>query len=320
VTGAEFGEVDYDLLADYIGGALEGTADESVVAALVADDPAWREAFEDLRAGMAAVGAELGRLAPEPMPAELAARLETLFAEQAPGASGAVEKAPSPLTLVHDSGAPVSAQGVRTRGRRLRWATPIAVAAGAVAFVGFGLDYLSGRQSESASDSSVNAGAGSAFDKQDAPLSSAGGLQILATGTDYTGVTLGSSPESAQALSASQPSAFLPSSPSAAAPYAAPPNSPSAERKDPAPERAAESDPLATLRPKAALQKCLDAIATENGFGAISPLSVDYARFNGTAAVVVRFTAGNGGWAWASGAACGASGGGAATLDKVPVR
>ena len=45
MTGAEFDGVDIDLLADYIGGALAGTPDESAVAALVADDPAWREAY-----------------------------------------------------------------------------------------------------------------------------------------------------------------------------------------------------------------------------------------------------------------------------------
>ena len=76
MTGAEFGEVDIDLLADYIGGALAGTPDESAVAALIADDPAWRTTYASLRDGMTIVEAALGDLGPEPMPADVAARLE----------------------------------------------------------------------------------------------------------------------------------------------------------------------------------------------------------------------------------------------------
>ena len=36
-------EVDWDLLADHLGGALQGTPEEARVAHLVATDPAWRE-------------------------------------------------------------------------------------------------------------------------------------------------------------------------------------------------------------------------------------------------------------------------------------
>jgi hypothetical protein len=268
---------------------------------------------------MAAVSAELGRLAPEPMPADLAARLDALLAEPAgsvglaSGTAAVAEESPvpappAPLALVHDADASGDgARGVRRTTRRLRWATPIAVAAGAVAFAGFGLDYIAAR-SDSSSDSSNSSAAG----LQNSPLAATGGVQILATGTDYTGATLGGSPE-AQVFSASQPSAVQPN--------ATEPNVPSQERKDTvAPDRAAAGDPLARLRPQSVLQQCLDAIAAENAAGQISTLSVDYARFDGTAAVVVRFTADNGSWAWASGAACGTPGGGAATLDKVPVR
>jgi hypothetical protein len=47
---------------------------------------------------------------------------------------------------------------------------------------------------------------------------------------------------------------------------------------------------------------------------------VDYAKFNGKPAIVVRFTADNGAWAWASGPSCGTVSGHADTLAKVPVR
>ena len=76
MTGAEFGGVDIDLLADYIGGALTGTPEESAVAARIAGDPDWQAAYASLTDGMAFVSAELGRFEPEPMPADLAARLD----------------------------------------------------------------------------------------------------------------------------------------------------------------------------------------------------------------------------------------------------
>ena len=48
MTGAEFGGVDIDLLADYIGGALTGTPEESAVAARIAGDPDWQAAYASL--------------------------------------------------------------------------------------------------------------------------------------------------------------------------------------------------------------------------------------------------------------------------------
>ena len=46
MTGAEFSEVDIDLLADYVGGALDGTPDEAVVTAA-------RESLDAARSGTA---------------------------------------------------------------------------------------------------------------------------------------------------------------------------------------------------------------------------------------------------------------------------
>jgi hypothetical protein len=48
--------------------------------------------------------------------------------------------------------------------------------------------------------------------------------------------------------------------------------------------------------------------------------TVDYARYLGNPALVVRFSAANGVWAWASGPGCGAPGAGAAKLAAVQVR
>jgi hypothetical protein len=295
VTGAEFSGVDIDLLADYIGGALAGTPDESAVAARIADDPAWGAAYESLGGAMALVGAELGRLEPEPMPAELAARLETLFAADA--------SAP-PLTLVHGGAASADAahavpKSERERkaqarpGRRMRWAAPIAVAAGVIAFVGFGLDYLAGRDT-SRSDSATSSAAGLAE-----PAAAPASAQIAHSGRDYTLDTLGSEP---------------------VAPLAAPDPSSNSFQKA-SPNRAADGEmALQRLALRSALQDCLDAIQRENAAGAISVVTVDYARFAGTPALIVHFTDTNGAWGWASGAACGTPGAGAATLGKVPVR
>ncbi|XVU25478.1 hypothetical protein ACQPZJ_51340 [Actinoplanes sp. CA-054009] len=277
MTGAaEFSGVDIDLLADYIGGALEGTPDESVVATLIADDPQWRAAYETLGGRMAMVGAELGRLAPEPMPSDLAARLDEAFG------------APPRLELVHDAGP------VEKKRKQRRWVTPIAIAAGVVAFVGFGLDYLAGR--DNAADTASNSSA--AGSAEQAP---AAGPPTLSTGTDYTGATLAQAPSEPLSAASNPDETF------------------SAEKNS---DRAATATvpELSRLVPLAALQECLDAIQRENAGGPIDVESVDYARFNGSPALIVRFTAGNGLWAWASGPACGTPAGDADTLDKLPVR
>jgi hypothetical protein len=332
VTGAaEFGElgsgVDIDLLADYIGGALSGTPDEAAVATLIADDPAWRAAHRELNAGMTAVRAELGRFTPEPMPAELADRLDTLLTAPAAAPSAITEPTPIAADLaappvphlavvrgadgvgdgahaVPDEMSSRRDRGIRARaGRRMRWATPIAIAAGVVAFVGFGLDYLAGR-SGGLSDSAVTGTAGHAEnqardDSGGAPAAPAG-LRTLESGTDYSPATLPDEP-AMQALSA-------------------PDGGSSKTQQGPERSSAGADDPLGRLRLHAALQACLNAIEEENAAGPISAQTVDFATFNGAPAVVVRFSAQNGFWAWASGPACGTTSGDADTLGKAPVR
>jgi hypothetical protein len=180
------------------------------------------------------------------------------------------------------------------RGRRLRWAAPIAVAAGLIAFVGFGLDYLAGRESNSASTDSA---AGSAVQGKAPRL--APSEQTFASGIDYTRATLGIVP--AQPMSGAL-------------------TSPASPGRKTTPEMASGVESaLQRLTSPTALAECLAAIEEANAGGALSPESVDYARFNGAPAVIVRFTSDNGHWAWASGADCGTPAGDAATLDKVPV-
>lgn len=308
MTGSEFRGVDVNLLADYIGGVLDGSPDESVVATLIADDPAWRDAYETLSGGMAAVTAELGRFEAEPMPDDVAARLDAALAA-----------APPPLAVVRstdseDEAAPAvrETEAQPRRSRKARWVTPIAIAAGAVAFVGFGLDYLAGRDTSSNDSGSSSAGTyaqaggesadSGAADRAQAPalapdgasgsapaptrkLEVPPGPQLLASGMNYSKKTLGEAVSSTMA--------------SSTADY---------------------DKSLARLRVGSALQDCLDMIAAANGGGHLTAESVDFARYNGKPAIVVRFTSNGKAWAVASGPACGTLSGGADTLARVPVR
>ncbi|WIM96547.1 hypothetical protein ACTOB_008756 [Actinoplanes oblitus] len=343
MTGAEFDGVDIDLLADYVGGAMDGTPEAERVAALIAAEPAWQEAFALLAPEMAAVGALLGDLPPEPMPAELAAALDAAFAAPAEpvlprdaglaapeqpatprdatpatpkepttpldGRLAAPERPATPLDgRLTAPGEPLSppapeepAPGVpktvvdlderrRKRGshRWLRIAAPIGIAAGAVAFLGYGL---------SRPDPASDAGSSAAAPARGEVMVDAAPALTLTSGLDYTLGTLGQSRKEA----------------------------PAASLKADSPKYSGETDSsaeqsLAGLRDPAALLDCLNAIAQENGGGPITVESADYARFEGQPALVVRFTAANGPWAWASGPDCGSAGGGADTLGKVPVR
>ena len=110
------GQVDHDLLADYVGGALEGTRAHDEVAHLIATVPAWRRAAEQLMAALDATALDLGRLrdTPEPMPADVVERISDALAPLA----REVAPPPQPKPFIH----------------KLRWAVPIAVAAAALGF------------------------------------------------------------------------------------------------------------------------------------------------------------------------------------------
>jgi hypothetical protein len=328
VTGAEFSEVDFDRLADYVGGALIGTPDGAAVAALIAGDPAWQAAHAELVEAMASVGAELNALGalPEPMPAELARRIDATFTSAvsdpapidpelaAPAVPFVVTPGPDAASERHLAAVPdqgldrAKRPSVAARRRRLRWAAPIAAAAGVIAFLGVGINYLngqSGSRSDDSASSAAGAGSGEAHDdsgdsKLAAPLAAgspqAAPAQILASGQDYQRATLGSAGVIWQ---------DDPRSTTAKAPRALP----------------GETGPLARLLPADALAACLQAIAQQNAAGQLlSVWAVDYARLEGSPALIVRFTAANGQWVWATGPDCGLSGAGAARLAAVQVR
>ncbi|MEV6374185.1 hypothetical protein [Micromonospora musae] len=103
MTVGRFREVDHDLLADYLGGALDGTPEQVVVARLVAEDAAWAEAYALLAPAVAAVEGDLARWG-EPvaeMPPEVVERITGALAAAAPPADelttgrSAVDDAPT---------------------------------------------------------------------------------------------------------------------------------------------------------------------------------------------------------------------------------
>ncbi|MER7889110.1 hypothetical protein ABTX15_04730 [Micromonospora sp. NPDC094482] len=117
MTVGGFRGVDHDLLADYLGGALDGTPQEAVVARLVTEDAAWAEAYTLLAPAVAGVRADLagwGEPAVE-LPSALAdqitaalaalppvdptARLTDEPVEAGAAADGAVPEAPAPAAV-----------------------------------------------------------------------------------------------------------------------------------------------------------------------------------------------------------------------------
>ncbi|WP_067493853.1 hypothetical protein [Actinoplanes sp. TFC3] len=298
MTGAEFSGVDIDLLADFVGGALDGTPDEVLVARRIADDPAWQEAFVELSAGSGAVSTALkawGR-EPEPMPADVAERVEAALAAPPPPRLVAVPNDP-PVTSTGNR--PVSSDGDRPvvsrrskRVRRLKWAAPLGVAAAALAFLGFGPDLGS---SDSSGDSLSSA----------ASVPEAATLAALPaqteSGIDYTRQTLDQA-VSRTLLGSKDARAYGEGSP------------------DVATSKASTTEgALGRLRLVEALHACIEAINAESGAAPITVQTVDYARFQGSPALIVHFSATSGAWVWAVGPECGTPGTGSGALASVQV-
>jgi len=108
VTGADFSGVDIDLLADYVGGALDGTPDETAVSTLIAEDAAWRDAYARLTEGVTAVTGELQRLGSvaEPMPVDVIARLDAALVDAADDRESGVTAGPAAMEPGTDGAAP----------------------------------------------------------------------------------------------------------------------------------------------------------------------------------------------------------------------
>jgi hypothetical protein len=298
VTGQEFSEVDLDLLADYVGGALDGTPEEAVVARRVAEEPAWAEAHAALSEATGGVRASLAAWgeSAEPMPAEVADRIATAL-EQEPHRPA--------LSLVPDDADGPSRTAPRARRRLPAWAAPAAIAAGVAALAGFGLSQagdLSGGGDDGGSGTSAeapaaaNAEGGPGVDtylQRDVPLA--------ASGENYRVATLGSAENPiARQLSAA-------------------PNS--ADERDQSRAAAPSVPPLDRLKDPAALAACIEAIARAHPPGVTTVEVVDLASFEGSPAAVVFFTDRSGArWVWASGPECGLAARGADTRGSAQIR
>ncbi|MEH1012642.1 hypothetical protein V6U90_05920 [Micromonospora sp. CPCC 206060] len=331
MTTGPFGEVDFDLLADYVGGALDGTPEEATVARLVRDDPAWTAAYDLLVPAVGEVRADLAGLGglPAPMPVEVTDRLSAVLATAGPPTAGPatderVGSGPTrpigertlPVTGVpRPSRVPVQAAGGTARptnpaptGRpRRRWsrlAGPVAVVTAVLGLGGLGLSQLVGSDfGATVADSSAGNARDQGPEAAGQPQPQVAGrpramlapaaAQPLTSGTDYT----------PQSLTASRPAT---NGPGAGPSTGTGPDSVDGRIRYPV--------GLARLADPTALQLCLDEIAGEHGRPAVTVTFVDYASFNGQPALVVRLTDGPGErWVWVAGPECGVPGSGADT-------
>ncbi|MGN9916473.1 hypothetical protein [Micromonospora palomenae] len=324
MTAGKFSGVDHDLLADYLGGALDGTPEEASVARLVEQDPAWAEAYAALAPAVARVRADLADWA-EPAPQMPLAVTERLTAALA-GAGPAPADAPAlttPADAVTPAGErhpPVPAQSARGPGRtagagrddatgpgrrRRRWArlaAPVALAAASLAAVGLGVDHLLDTSGGGGTAESTVAGGDAA--SATAPFRVTGAPQT--SGTDWT----------PQTLAGGATSTVLPQV-ATDRPGLAPGGS---TEKAPEADRRPSPGGLLRLAAPDALDTCLTGVAAEHGRGAITVELLDYASFQGEPALVLRFADPSGErWAWASGAECGVPGSGADTRYRARV-
>ncbi|SCF36805.1 hypothetical protein GA0070216_111145 [Micromonospora matsumotoense] len=336
MTGREFREVDHDLLADYVGGALDGTPEQTVVARLVAEDAAWADAHATLAPAMARVHDELtgwGAAAPE-MPLAVLERLTAVLAGAGPATTASTDDAEAAdrTDRPAGTGGPVPAQpgGRRTPGgrsgdgradssgpgRRRRWARlagPVGLAAASLAAVGFGVAHL--LDGAAARDSAASTMAGPA---QDSAENAGRGFrftgQTQRSGIDWSPATLNGA-STAPLPRPVTPPGFQPGNGPGVTTQISPTAPTAAESK-----RLMAPGGLDRLTGRAALDACLADIAAEHNRGPVAVEVVDYATFNGLPAVVVRFTDPRGGrWAWASGAECGVPGSGADTRYQAQV-
>ncbi|ROO52522.1 hypothetical protein EDC02_7453 [Micromonospora sp. Llam0] len=314
MTADRFQEVDRELLADYVGGALDGTPDEVAVARLISERPSWRAAHDELVEATQLVQtmlAEWGSVV-EPIPPDVADRVHAaLAAEPLPQPAPDPTISPDLATVA----APVPLAAARVRRERRRWqryAAPITVAAAAVAFAGLGVGQLLG--AGSADDSSTTAGsapdgadsaesqqsAETRQDDQPGTMMDASAPRLLASGTDYQRATIVPAFEAVgrSGVDGGQPAAG----------------------EDTVLQESPASTALARLADPAALADCVAAVTAEHGNGGLGVDLVDFAAFEGEPALVLSFSDSFGAsWIWVSGTGCGTPVAGADTRYSAQV-
>jgi hypothetical protein len=267
--------VDLDRLADYVGGALDGTPEAAEVRGLVDTDPEWAAAHEDLAAAMSSVTADLRTVGEvvDAVPEDVVARLDAVLrnlgsSDEAENVRRAADRPPRGPGA---TGPGATGPGRDRRRRAARWAAGLSAAAAVFAF---GVGIVSTFETDS-SDSGGSSSAEAPAMNQAAPPAVGSGAPTVISGRDY------------RAGSFDNLDALVPG---AAAPFA------TSERS--AADTGAKANQLeGTLPPgseppeltkfrtvPAVLRDCLDAVQTAFG-GQVRV--VDLARFEGKPAVVV---------------------------------
>jgi hypothetical protein len=277
---------DLDLLADYVGGALDGTPDENRVGERIRSDAEWAQAYTELIAAFGSVSSDLHALGAEsvPMPPDVWARLETaLSSPQTPVAA----QSPAPVFTAPRDNRPPS----RAVARRRRWAAPVLAAVAVLFALSLGLILthpFMGYQNDMPSGDSGGAAA---------PATAGAPVLQRASGRDYTDETL---------VLATDFGAV----PGAIADTATPPSSQEDSAKASTKSLQSFASPvppaLTALTAPDALARCLAAVS------AVIPgqvVGVDFAAYRGTpAAIIVVRTPDDARWVGAAGANCGESG------------
>ncbi|MEV0131279.1 hypothetical protein AB0H83_22770 [Dactylosporangium sp. NPDC050688] len=259
-----FSDADFDLLADFVGGALDGTPEADDVRRLISTDEGWAEAYGALVTAEVVVRDQLTELGavPVPVPADVEQRLNA--------ALQAAVLAPKPDAPVLDLARAREARRRRTQ----RWVVGLATAAAVLVCGGIGVTVVMDQQSASRDTvtSSADGGKGEAAPQQLPPSTSGtrsstrSDAALVASGQDYGPSSVG------QLAQASPPPAAIAGegSDNADASKSAKPN--------PVPEE------LRRLQDPVARAACLNAVVGEYG-GQVA--LVDYARFEGRPALVV---------------------------------
>lgn len=313
--------VDWDLLADHLGGALAGTPEGDRVARLVATDPAWAEAAAQLTAAWDAVAADLRTVGPAPpLPEQVGTRLDAALRAETAAAPGGRAAAPAgpPLPRSGDDrppGHPDAGSGrpgpsrsgpgqsgpgrprPARRRRRAGWIGALAGLAGVAAFVALGPVELSG------TDGSQGDAAAPA--RPEAQLSDDGAVP------DAAGAP---APVTALPVMTASDLDYQPDSHWLGAPALVAP--PLAQRSEGSPPEQAFS---VADRPDPPLDRlwddpaaCLAAVQVSHVPQPITVTQMDFARFEGEPAVILWLTTGDGGgWVQVVGPDCGKPGAGA---------
>jgi hypothetical protein len=275
--------VDHDLLADYVGGALEGTPEADRVAGLIATSTAWRTAADSLTRALGAVSQDLQTFSGygESMPPDVVSRFDDLFASPSFAVSPAAPKDPlASRKLDHRVAAP------RRKSWR-KWAVP--VAAVIAAFGGF----LVVRGFPSTTSPTAGLGAADSAARESVTAAGAPGpVPTISSGTNY-------SRQSLPLLA-----------PSAAAPAAQPDTHNKSEEVLPGSTFFSRSSPSTST-----LQACLEAVASVLPG---TPTLVDYAKFEDKPALVISITSGTQRWMFVAGPDCGPAG--AAEIYRAPLK